>query len=74
MALNLIVKVVCFETIILVNFSNIFSATFGSTTSTKNKTNSQYISGVQSSHYKPVLWGWVRLKVYFNNNGMRLVN
>jgi len=34
----------------------------GSPTSTKDKANSQYISEVQTSTYKPILWGWVRLK------------
>ena len=29
----------------------------GSSTSTRDKANSQYISEVQTSPYKPVLWG-----------------
>jgi len=36
-----------------------------SPTSIRDKTISYYISEVQTSPYKPVLWGWIRFKLYF---------
>jgi len=40
----------------------------GSPTSTRNKANSQYISKVQTSPYKPVLWVELGLKLISNKN------